>query len=268
MPILLIFILPIMIFIFAIQYFSISEINLLFVTLQLNENTEIPDYISNLSVITTIIVLFSIIFIAIRNSNKNRVFLSGNIYGTNYYIFYKFAKVVGFNKISLTRKPYYCMFKIIMNNDFEELVNLDKENDNLSSDISIRVDESKFHNINNLRECNLIVSDTYKIKLEQLPIDKQEIDTIEIERIGHNGIRISSQDLVNEVRKAVIKIIATGAKINLFLTTSTFNTYQIVRECFMQADRDEIELEIFQQDTNSRDKKFNNKGKKVLRRKQ
>lgn len=267
-PILLIFILPILIFIFAIQYFSISEINLLFVTLELNENTNIPNYISNLSVITTIIVLFSIIFIAIRNLNKNRVFLAGNIYGTNYYIFYKLAKVLGFNKISLIRKPYYCMFKIIINDDFEELINLDKENEKLSSDISIRVDESKFHNINNLRECNLIVSDTYKIQLEQLPIDKKDIDTIEIERIGHNGVRISSQDLVNEVRKAVVKIVNTGANINLFLTTSTFNTYQIIRECFMQADRDKIELEVFQQDTSKRDKKFNHKGKKVLRRKQ
>lgn len=267
-PILLIFILPIIIFIFAIQYFSISEINLLFVTLQLNENAEIPNYISNLSIITTIIVLFSIIFIAIRNLNKNRVFLAGNIYGTNYYIFYKLAKVLGFNKISLIRKPYYCMFKIIINDDFEELVNLDKENEKLSTDISIRVDESKFHNINNLRECNLIVSDTYKIQLEQLPIDKKDIDTIEIERIGHSGVRISSQELVNEVRKAVIKIVNTGANINLFLTTSTFNTYQIIIECFMQADRDKIELEVFQQDTSKRDKKFNSKGKKVLRRKQ
>lgn len=267
MPILLIFILPIMIFIFAIQYFSISEINLLFITLQLNGNTEIPNYISNLSVITTIIVLFSIIFIAIRNLNKNRVFLSGNIYGTNYYIFYKLAKLLGFKKISLIRKPYYAMFKIVMNNEFDELVNLNKENIELNSDISIRVDESKFHNINNLRECNLIVSDTYKIRLEQLPIEKQDIDTIEIERIGHDGIRISSQEIVNEVRKAVIKIVATGAKINLFLTTSTLNTYQIIRECFMQADRDKMELEIFQQDTTTRDKKFKDKGKKVLRRK-
>lgn len=267
MPILLIFILPIMIFILAIQYFSISEINLLFITLQLNGNTEIPNYINNLSVITTIIVLFSIIFIAIRNLNKNRVFLSGNIYGTNYYIFYKLAKLLGFKKISLIRKPYYAMFKIVMNNDFDELVNLNKENIELNSDISIRVDESKFHNINNLRECNLIVSDTYKIRLEQLPIEKQDIDTIEIERIGHDGIRISSQELVNEVRKAVIKIVATGAKINLFLTTSTLNTYQIIRECFMQADRDKMELEIFQQDTTTRDKKFKDKGKKVLRRK-
>ena len=56
MPILLIFILPIMIFVFAIQYFSISEINLLFVTLEINENADISNYISSLSVITTIIV--------------------------------------------------------------------------------------------------------------------------------------------------------------------------------------------------------------------
>lgn len=266
-PIILIFILPIIIFIFAIQYFSISEINLLFLTLEINENVNIPDYISNLSVFTTIIVLFSVIFIALRNFNKNRVFMSGNLYGTSYYIFYKLARVLGFNKISLIRKPYYIMFKILMNNDFEELVNLDIENEQLVSDISIKTDESNFHNINNLRECNLIISDTYKINIEQLPIDKQDIDTIAIERIGHKKIRVSSQELVNEVRKAVIKIMNTGAKINLFMTTSTFNTYKIITECFMQADRDKMEVEIFQQDTTDKNKKFNDKGKKVLRRK-
>lgn len=266
-PIILIFVLPIIIFIFAIQYFSISEINLLFATLQINEDVDIPNYISDLSVCTMIIVLFSIIFIALRNFNKNRVFLSGNIYGTSYYIFYKLAKILGFNKISLIRKPYYIMFKIVLNDDFEELVNLGKENEQLCSEISIKVDESKFHNINNLRECNLVISDTYKIKLDQLPIDKQDIDTVFIERIGHEGIRVSSPELVNEVRKSVIKIMNTGAKINLFMTTSTLNTYQIIRDCFMQADRDKIELEIFQQNTADKKKRFKDKGKKVIRRK-
>lgn len=267
-PMILIFILPIIIFIFAIQYFTISEINLLFLTLEISENSEIPNYISNLSVFTTIVVLFSVIFIALRNFNKNRVFMSGNIYGTNYYIFYKLGKILGFKKISLIRKPYYAMFKIVMNNDFEELVNLNVENEQLSKDISIEVDETKFHNIKNLRECNLIVSDTYKINLEQLPIDKQEIDTIIIERIGHEGIRVSSQELVNEVRKAVIKIMHTGAKINLYLTTSTYNTNKIITECFMQADRDKMEVEVFQQNTTDKNKKFKEKGKKVLRRKE
>lgn len=266
-PIILIFILPIVIFCFAIQYFSISEVNLLFLTLQINENMEIPNYVSYLSVLTTILVLFSVIFLALRNFNKNRVFIEGNIYGTNNYVWYKLAKILGFNKISLIRKPYYIMFKIVMDNKFSELVNLEKENEELSSDISINVDESKFHNINNLRECNLIVSDTYKINLEQLPVDKQDIDTIVIDRIGHEKIRISSQELVNEVRKAVIKIMNTGAKINLFMTTSTFNTYKIITECFMQAERDKLEVYIFQQDTTDRNKKFKDKGKSVLRRK-
>ena len=267
-PMILIFILPIIIFIFAIQYFSISEINLLFLTLEINENIDIPDYIGTLSVITTIIVLFSIIFIGLRSSNKNRVFMSGNLYGTNYYIFYKLAKILGFNKISLMRKPYYIMFKIVMNNDFDELVNLNIENEQLSKEVSIKVDETKFHNINNIRECNLIISDTYKINLEQLPVDKQDIDTIIIERIGHEKLRVSSQELVNEVRKAVSKIINTGAKINLFMTTSTYNTYKFITECFMQADRDKMDVEIFQQNTTDKNKKFIDKGKKVLRRKQ
>ena len=70
-------------------------------------------------------------------------------------------------KISLIGKPYYAMFKIVMNNDFEELVNLNVENEQLSKDILIKVDETKFHNIKNLRKYNLIVSDTSKINLEQ-----------------------------------------------------------------------------------------------------
>lgn len=267
-PMILIFILPIIIFIFAIQYFSISEINLLFLTLEINSNIDIPNYISNLSIFTTIVVLFSVIFIALRNFNKNRILMSGNLYGTGYYIFYRLAKFLGFSKISLIRKPYYIIFKIVMDNKFEELVNLEKENEQLSSDISIKVDESKFHNINNLRECNLVISDTYKINLEQLPEDKQDFDTIVIERIGHEKIRISSPELVNEVRNAVIKIMSTGAKINLFMTTSTYNTYKIITNCFMQADRDKMEVDIFQQDTSDKKKRFKDKGKNVLRRKQ
>ena len=59
----------------------------------------------------------------------------------------------------------------------------------------------------------------------------------------------------------------TGAKINLFMTTSTLNTYRIIRDCFMQADRDKVELEIFQQNTADKKKKFKDKGKKAIRRK-
>lgn len=44
--------------------------------------------------IILIFILPIIIFIALRNFNKNRVFLSDNIYGTNYYIFYKLGKIL------------------------------------------------------------------------------------------------------------------------------------------------------------------------------
>lgn len=268
LPLMLVIVLPIVIFVLAITYFSISEINLPFITLQINTDMEIPSCISNIFVFAILITLFSLIFITLRNFNKNRIFLSGNIYGPNYYIFYKMARFMGFTKISLIRKPYFITFKMILNEDFDELVNLNKENEQLSSSINIKVDESRFHNINNLRECNLVISDTYKIELNQLPENKQDIDTIVIERIGQNGIRISSQELVNEVRKAVIKIMHTGAKINMFMTTSTYNTYEIINQCFKQAERDKMEVEIFQQDTNDKNKKFKIKGKNVLRRKE
>ena len=114
-------------------------------SLELNENIEIPPYINNLSVAVTIIVLFSIIFVAIKKFNSDRVFLSGNIYGTNHYGFYKLAKILGFKKISLIRKPYYCMFKIVMNGDFDELVDLEEENSKLrEQNIQFKDEKKKY----------------------------------------------------------------------------------------------------------------------------
>lgn len=265
-PSVIIILLPIIIFCFAIQYFKISEVNLAFISLQIKENTKIPQFISIMSVLVILAILFGVIFIALRKYNKNRIFLSGNIYGTSNYFIYKVAKILGFKKISLIRKPYYIMFKILMNDDFE-IVELNKENENLCTDISIRIDESKFHNINNLRECNLIISDTYKINLDQIPETKRNIDTIIVERIGYEGTRISSEELINKVREEVIKINNTGANINLYMTTSVYNTYKIITSCFMQAQRDKIGVEIFQQDTKDNNKKFRENGKNILRRK-
>ena len=264
LPLIILIVLPIFLFILSIKYFSISEINLPFVTLALNTNTTIPNYISHIFVFTILLAFFVGIFIAIRKFNKDRVFLNGDIYGINYYIFYKIAYLLGFRKICLMRKPYYIIFKIVMDGKFE-LINLNEEHSELSNDISITVDESDFHYINNLRECNLIISDTYPINKSQIPLTKQNIDTIIVSRIGNTSIRISSQKLVNKTREEIVKILYTGAKINLYMTTSTYNTFRIIEEGFMQAKRGKLNIEIFQQDTKDINKKFKEKGKWVVK---
>lgn len=264
LPLIILIVLPIFLFILSIKYFYISEINLPFVTLALNTNANIPNYISYIFVLTILFTFFGAIFIAIRKFNKDRIFLNGDIYGINYYIFYKIAYILGFKKICLIRKPYYIIFKIVMDGKFE-LINLNEEHPELSDDIDIKVDESDFHYINNLRECNLIVSDTYPINKSQLPASKKNIDTIVVSRIGNNSVRISSQELVNKTREEVVRILYTGAKINLYMTTSTYNTFRIIEECFMQAQRDKLNIEIFQQDTKDSNKKFKEKGKWVVK---
>jgi len=211
----------------------------------------------------SIFVLFAIfLYIMIRKYNESREFFKGNLYGSNNYYIYILAKILGFKKICLKRKPYYIIFKILLNQDFPEILELEEENKHLSSQIKIISNYDKEDINNELKEFNLIISDTYQIIDEQIPFEKRNINTIRITRIGGGENRISSELLVNEVKKAVRHIIKTDSKINLFMTTSTYNTYKIVTDSFMQSGRDNLRIEIFQQ---GRDKEraFENKGKKI-----
>lgn len=264
-PVIILFSFPILLILIIIPNFEITSINLLLVTMELKKNAQISECVQYSFSIYIIFSLFFILLKFIRKLNNDVELLKGNIYGTDKYLFYKIAKLLGFKKIDLKMKPYFIIFKVILNDDFD-IINLEKENKAKSDKIKIEVDNSKFDNIkNNLRECNLIISDTYDIEINQLPLDKQEISTIEVRRINEKNIRISSDELVDQVRKSVIKIKETGAKINLFMTTSTYNTYQIVNSCFKVGNRDLYDVEIFQQNTKT--KKFNPKGKVILRNK-
>lgn len=267
-PLIVVFIMPIVLFILFYNYFELSEINILFLTLEAKADINIPQWLSETCTAIFLCILAIFVLNIIRKLNENKEFYRGNLYGSNNYWIYRLAKFLGFSKISLKRKPYYAMFKIVMNGDFD-LIDLAKENENLSSEIKIDVNYNNFHKDvkNNLKECNLIIADTYDINQTQLPESKQGKDTIKIERIGHRGTRISSDELVNKTREAILTINATGAKINLFLTTSTYNTYEIIEQCFMVGKRDEMNVTVFQQDTKDKNKNFKERGKKVLERK-
>ena len=112
----------------------------------------------------SIFVLFAIfLYIMIRKYNESREFFKGNLYGSNNYYIYILAKILGFKKICLKRKPYYIIFKILLNQDFPEILELEEENKHLSSQIKIISNYDKEDINNELKEFNLIISDTYQI---------------------------------------------------------------------------------------------------------
>lgn len=190
------------------------------------------------------IILIIVIYILIVNFNSKREFFNGDIYGDIPMFFYYIAKILGYKKISLIRKPYDIQFKIIKKDLFEILEDNIKEDE----EVNVETDKSNFKYSNNLRECNLIIEDTYPITKEQIPKSKRDLDSIWIKRKKSSmATRVYSPKLINEVSKNVELIQETGAKINLYLTTNTKNTERIVKDVFMKGDRSKYNVELFLQ---------------------
>ncbi len=205
------------------------------------------------------LILIVVIYILIRKANSKHEFFNGDIYGNIPMVFYYIAKFLGYDKISLIRKPYDIQFKILRKDLFEIV------EDNIEEDknVNIEIDKTNFKYSKNLRECNLIIVDTYPINKEQIPESKRNLDTIWIKR-GKSEVaaRVYSPKLVNEVNESVALIQETGAKINLFLTTNTKNTERIIKDVFMKAERSKYDLELFLQEANG-NRNFKEKGVKA-----
>ena len=251
-----------------LNYFNFEELNIGFATFTIDSAANIPDILKTFYIVVIFAINIYIAIIIIRKYNENRVFLSGNIYGPSSYIWYYIAKLLGFKKISIIRKPYNIAFDLLSRGDYE---NIEPEKENPECNVSIIVDDTNFNSKSkNLRECNLIIEDTYPICITQIPEVQREIDTIIVKRIEKTekiqlGKRISSDELVNEVVNQIRRILKTGAEINLFMTTSAYNTYWIINKGFMQAERDKMVVNVFQQETRTRNKQFKDKPKTVIK---
>lgn len=205
------------------------------------------------------IVLMILFYMCIFKINSKKEFFNGDIYGDIPIVFYYIAKFLGYNKISLKRKPYDVQFKLLRKDLFEII----EDNIEKDDDVNVRTDRTNFRYNNNMRECNLIVADTYPIRKEQIPKSKRDLDSIWIEREKSQlSTRVYSPKLINEVSENVELIQETGAKINLYLTTNTTNTEKIIKDVFMKGDRSGYSIEIFLQESNG-NRKFKEKGIKV-----
>lgn len=209
------------------------------------------------AIVKGIIIIFLYIKILALNSRKE--FLNGDVYGNVPMIFYYVARILGYQKITLIRKPYDIQFKILKNDLFEILDDgIEKD-----EDVDVIVNTDNFNNSNNLRECNLIIEDTYPIKSEQIPQAKRDLDTIWIKReVSSKAPRVYSTKLINAVSENVAIIQKTGAKINLFLTTNTKNTERIVKDIFMKGERSKYCLELYLQNADGL-RSFKEKGIKI-----
>lgn len=205
------------------------------------------------------IVLIAAIYIFILKFNSNKEFFNGDIYGDIPFCFYYIARLLGYKKLSLKRKPYNIQFKVLKK-DLFEIIEDDEEKD---ENVNVKIDKSNFRYSKNMRECNLIIADTYPIKKNQIPVNKRNLDSIWIQREKSDvATRVYSPKLITAVSENVALIQNSGGKINLFLTTSHTNTKKIIKDVFMKGDRSNYNIEIFLQESKG-NRPFKDKGIKV-----
>lgn len=193
------------------------------------------------------IIIFVAALIVIRKINKDFLMNRKHIYHDYNYAWYWFcAKILGIRKCNLVLVPIYMQFKLVIRGTFEEYP----------------LEESDYPYVDNEPECrvsiinpdiessekNMIIEDTYKIEIRQIPESKQGLRTIIVNRNdGMDHGRHFSPKLIETVINNT-RSIENNSVINIFATTNPLNTKHIASRAFGLGERGNVEhLYVFQQ---------------------
>lgn len=208
------------------------------------------------------IVVFLAVLLWIRHRNKEAILNSdNNYYHNHFYISYLFcARILGYKKCRLKNVPIPMQIKLAVNGVFETFI-VDEGIHDAPKEDRVVVTRSKDKHYTST--VNLIVSDTYKTTISQLPGNVLSFTTIEIDRSSSDHMRYRSEKLVKQVISTVRNLPKNVVQINAFMTTNPSNTYRIAKEAFATAERDRTKhLYVFQQETEE-PRNFKAIGKKV-----
>lgn len=220
-------------------------------------------YIWNKGNLAIGIFLFVLAVFVVRKWNKEYMFNKGDEYKNYPYFWYWIcAKFLGYSECNLILVPIYMQFKLIFRDTFCKYYcgELDRKSDDI---ISVQ----KLNFTDALNEANIIISDTYPIQENQIPIGKRSKPTIIISRdnaVDHNRYDSPElvQNVVNEVRNLPINI----RKVNIYATTNPYNTRKIAQNAFKLGERSNIDLITVFQQNRTVNRKFGKKGKVVYKR--
>lgn len=193
------------------------------------------------------LVISVILLFFLRKFNSDKVFNAGNSYGQTYYPLYFIAsKVLGYKSISLIRVPIYLHFKIVISDLFDRIL----VDENIKE-----VKQKVYINRTNLdkddKELNLILNDTYLIHPKNIPSKKLELPTITITNGNQlDVVRKYNPKFVDAIREQTHEASKKYTKVNIFATTNTKHSKQIIEQCFKNAGRTGFQhLTVFQFDT-------------------
>ena len=190
------------------------------------------------------ILLFFVLLIWYRCSNKEKEYAPTDIYGDYHISIYYIAwLVVGYKKVNLKMKPIPLQFQLLNKNKFEFI------DDTEYSDKCYKYKVTHKGKLDNdTTQVNIILSDTYQIAIDKIPNALKENYTINISRVGEKGIRTQSQELIELLIKEVQNTKQYCKTYNLFLTTSVSTNISIYNQVF-HTERDKYTLNVYQQDS-------------------
>lgn len=195
-------------------------------------------------------ILTLFVFSILKRINKDKTFNIGNGY-FDYPMTYFFlaSRILGYGKLTLVRVPLYLQFKLLFKDIFDCVDSDTHSEENDEPKVLTRNSETEGN------EINLILSDTYQIHLEDLPFGKRWFPTVLIERTtGFSGVRTYNQKFADVVREQTNKYRLQYKRVNIFATTNTQHTKEIVLQCFKNGGRTGFE-EIYVYEQNA-DYKF------------
>lgn len=235
---------------FFISNFLVSELDI--------SNWSIYIIILKLGNLGISLILLCLLYKTVINRNSEREFNFTNTYHNYPYFWYWYcSRILRFGKCNLINVPIHMQFRLIINRVFKEFP---LDDNNFPEAISDKPNVKVIVEASSCAEVNLILEDTYPIKFEQIPKDKQSIYTIKISRNdGFDFTRHYSKSYVEMIIN-VVRRFDNETVINVFATTNPKNNLYIAKNVFEMANRGNIKsLIVFQQDNKSV-RKFNDKG--------
>lgn len=235
-PILLLTFLPVIPFFFtenkmskeAVTFFFGGQkaplIESLVIALKINVN-----YIFSIAIVISLLNFF-------KKRNSNKVFNSnGNVYYNYFYfVFWIAATLLGYDRIQLAGIPIHMQFKLIMSGIFSDVLPDIHDNHYEIDEISeASIEKQNFNNIDECDSVNLMIVDTYDIKMDELTMESQTYPTIIVRGNSTEGIRKVNKSLISKIKNAMDEIQRSEFNnVFVFSTSNPKNNINIINSSF------------------------------------
>lgn len=179
-------------------------------------------------------LLFFTVFNFWKKQNANKLFnANGNIYYSFYYLLFWIASnILGYEKVQLTGIPLHLQYKLVLRGTFPQIITDMWENHYDKNENSDLVEILYSDNLTRKKEINLIISDTYFIKDEEISPEYRELSSIRVTSKLKDR-RYLNNELVQKTREAMGIIRANGyTSIYVLSTANPQNNINIISSAF------------------------------------